>query len=260
MSHPYANHPTVICLAHARAQRQAKRLHQLVRSALADMPSCMRVPEHYLLPASRHLAESPLISRTAQRAASGASGREPVTIHLHSPPIWRLVRRDFAIVTARLYIRTRHPVRLALAQELVGEMANEARRLDALTIGRKRPSGASGEAVTLALVTSEAKSLLDALLMADQSLSRLAHAGLSKTAIRAHSRAFFRAYGRLKHFVVGTRPRRPWQQAQADTSPAPRPEMARSSVRRPSRPPAGQSTAAKRPGSNDRKPLPKPRQ
>lgn len=112
----------------------------------------------------------------------------------------RLMRRDFNLMTAKMYKISRSPGAMMKVLNKLADIENQARLVNEYAAALKAPVAIIPTDLPLRLVSPEARSLVNALVVFDLALAKLLGAYGAKEADEC-STGFFAAYGRLKHFI-----------------------------------------------------------
>jgi hypothetical protein len=149
-----------------------------------------------------------LVVKNVARLAAVQARMELLTVaHFHAFQICRSVRRDFNLISAKMYMRSSKKELRAQIQELLLEVQIEAENLKAESLA----FGASPEpdirTVELRLVSAESAVFFKSLMLADEVIGRLNFACKNQVIttdnIEMRIAPFYRAYTDLKLFVVG---------------------------------------------------------
>lgn len=119
----------------------------------------------------------------------------------------RAMRRDFNVTSVKLFFFCKSRDGRRAVQELLKDLADEARSLTDLAHRFEMPDIPSFSTCTMRIVSDEADSMFQSLVLADRALHKILHSDLAEPA-EENAIPFFRAYTHLRQCVFGF-PRRP---------------------------------------------------
>lgn len=122
-------------------------------------------------------------------------------VSLRSWQCSRLLRRDFYLVTYKMFFVLRTRFDRARVRDLLADIQEEANALEHVTRRYELPALDGATVLKLRLVNDEAQTLLDTILTADKAISKMKDGPLNEV-MAENIAPYFAAFNRLKSFVL----------------------------------------------------------
>lgn len=114
----------------------------------------------------------------------------------------RAMRRDFNVTSVKLFFFCKARKGHSAVRELLNDMADEARALTDVAHRFEMPPAPSFSTCTMRIVSDEADSMFQSLVLADRALHKILYSDLAEMA-EENLIPFMRAYNRLRQCVFG---------------------------------------------------------
>ncbi len=115
----------------------------------------------------------------------------------------RILRRDFNLLTAKMFFKTRNPKLRGKIWEMIRSMQDEAERLTDMARKYEMPTGIVAAPVPVRLISREAKAILEAIATADRAWVKMNRGGMGDEASDCLG-PFLSSFGKIKRYVVGS--------------------------------------------------------
>lgn len=149
----------------------------------------------------KHMTADGLIMKGIDRIeAINTPSEERTQANFRSWQMSRVVRRDFNLLTAKMFVLCLNPSNLQKIRPMLLDVQEEAEALNNMALRYEMPKDLPVTTLPLRIVSDQARRLYEAIAIVDWALAKLLKSEMSEVAVD-NCAPFFKAYGRLKNFI-----------------------------------------------------------